>query len=511
MDPEHAANARLPGSEPKSRLVRLSRPLAYAAGAGCGLAAMAARFALEPIWGLRLPFILFYPAVMFAAWLGGFGAGFAATAIGAAAATYFWLPPVGSFRVGQGADLLGLAVFVTVGALISALEESRHRAIARNLVTEESLHVARSATDLANQRLSFALEASPAAMLIFDAHGTVIYANSSAHRLLGYPPGNLVGVEVEQLVPAAVRGLHAGHRRAFLEAPRPRPMGAGRELFAVRSDGVEVPVEIGLSPFENGGETFVLAAVSDISMHRAAEAARAALLVAERESSRRKDEFLATLSHELRNPLAPLRSAAGILSAAEGDPALTRAARQIIERQTTHLVRLVDDLLDLSRIGQNRLELRPELVDLSSVVSAAVEASRPAIEERKLGLVVAESPERLQLRADPIRLAQVLTNILNNAAKYTPSGGEVRLATRRSGATAEIRIRDTGVGMSPETLEKLFEMFYRSAGARALADGLGVGLALARYLVELHGGVLSAHSDGPGAGSEFVVTLPIEP
>ena len=232
-----------------------------------------------------------------------------------------------------------------------------------------------------------------------------------------------------------------------------------------------------------------------------------------READRRKDEFLAMLSHELRNPLAPICSVVTLLQL-QGDvatPELRAQACGILARQVGHLVRLVDDLLDVSRITRGTLDLQPRSVELAAIVENAVETSRPLIDAAAHELELDLPREPVRALGDPVRLAQVVTNILNNAARYTPRGGRIRLALRRDGAEAVISVRDSGIGIEPAALPGIFEMFAQAEGTRRrFPGGLGVGLALARTLAEMHGGSIQGASEGPGRGSEFVVRLPIE-
>jgi PAS domain S-box-containing protein len=231
-----------------------------------------------------------------------------------------------------------------------------------------------------------------------------------------------------------------------------------------------------------------------------------------RTADRRKDEFLATLSHELRNPLAPIRTAAQMLTVANLDREQLAWARQVIHRQVEHMARLLDDLLDVARITRGKLELRKERVDLGTVVDAAIESARPLITARKHGLTVDLSPELPSLNADPVRLAQVLSNLLTNAAKYTDPPGRIALTARVvDDETLRISVKDNGIGLSPTALAHIFQMFSQVEDAYSRSEGgLGIGLALVKGLVTLHGGSIEALSEGPGAGSEFVVTLPID-
>jgi signal transduction histidine kinase/ActR/RegA family two-component response regulator len=231
-----------------------------------------------------------------------------------------------------------------------------------------------------------------------------------------------------------------------------------------------------------------------------------------READRKKDEFLAVLAHELRNPLAPISNAVQILGLASDDGVAVARARQMMERQIPHLVRLVDDLLDVSRITRGKIELRREQVELATVIERAVEASRPLIAAAGHDLVVAVPDERIILDADPTRLAQVIANLLNNAAKYTKARGTIRLTAEHEGAEAVIRVRDNGIGIPAEMLSRVFEMFVQVDSSLDRAHGgLGIGLTLVKQLVELHGGSVVASSEGVGRGSEFVVRLPVAP
>jgi PAS domain S-box-containing protein len=240
----------------------------------------------------------------------------------------------------------------------------------------------------------------------------------------------------------------------------------------------------------------------DITLRKRAEEAL-------REANRRKDNFLAMLAHELRNPLAPIRNATEILrikGPAEGE---IRVVRDIIDRQVRQMTRLVDDLLDVARITRGKIQLRKEWVDLAAVVGDAIESARPLLEASAHKLTVKLPPRPIHLDADPTRLSQILLNLLNNAAKYTPRGGHIRLAAERNGSEVVITVRDNGIGIAPEHLPHVFEMFSQVTPALERSEGgLGIGLALVRGLLDLHGGSIEAHSEGSGRGSEFTVRLP---
>jgi signal transduction histidine kinase/ActR/RegA family two-component response regulator len=235
-----------------------------------------------------------------------------------------------------------------------------------------------------------------------------------------------------------------------------------------------------------------------------------ALLQTLREADKRKDEFLATLAHELRNPLAPIRNSVDIIRLSAGNSPMVQQLADMMGRQVSHMVRLVDDLLEVSRITRGKIELRRTHVDLGAVVAAAVETSRPLIESAGHQLVVSLPEEPLRLEADPTRLAQVFANLLNNAAKYTERGGRIDLAAKADETTVAISVRDTGVGMAPALIARAFDMFAQADSTHVRAQGgLGIGLTLVRSLVEMHGGSVTGHSEGPGLGSEFVVHLPL--
>lgn len=228
-----------------------------------------------------------------------------------------------------------------------------------------------------------------------------------------------------------------------------------------------------------------------------------------READRRKDEFLATLAHELRNPLAPLRNGLAVIRRAGSDPEALASAGEMMERQLGQMVRLIDDLLDVSRISRGKVELRSERLDLATAVASAVETSQPLIDSSGHRLTVVAPDEPVYVNADPVRLSQVIANLLNNAAKYTERGGWIRLSYGREGEEAVVRVQDNGVGISATMLPRVFEMFAQvDRSLNRAQGGLGIGLSLVRGLVEMHGGRVAVHSNGPGTGSEFVIRLP---
>jgi signal transduction histidine kinase/ActR/RegA family two-component response regulator len=229
-----------------------------------------------------------------------------------------------------------------------------------------------------------------------------------------------------------------------------------------------------------------------------------------READRRKDEFLAMLAHELRNPLAAIRNVVEILIQKEEDPQTVRSAAEILQRQVTHMVRQVDDLLDVSRISRGKIELRKERVELAPIVNHAVESLRQLCDSLGHQIVVTLPPKFLYIDGDVVRLTQVVGNLLNNACKFTDKGGRIWLSVADEGSQAAIRVRDTGIGLDADQLDRIFGLFAQVDNSLERArDGLGLGLTLVKKLVELHGGTVEARSAGPAKGSEFIVRLPL--
>jgi signal transduction histidine kinase len=261
--------------------------------------------------------------------------------------------------------------------------------------------------------------------------------------------------------------------------------------------------ERGIGEFDDDGQLVRLQGLTmDVTARREAEEAL-------READRRKDRFIATLAHELRNPLAPIRIAAELLGSARAGPAEIDWARRVIQRQVGHMSKLLDDLLDVARITRGKLEIRKQAVRLDSVIDTAVEVARPLLDARRQRLRIDLPQPVPSLDADPLRLAQVISNLLTNAAKYSDADAEIVLSARLHGAVVELKVRDPGIGIAAEALPTIFQMFAQVEGTTGRSEGgLGIGLSLVKGLVELHGGTITAQSDGPGRGSEFTVTLP---
>lgn len=357
---------------------------------------------------------------------------------------------------------------------------------------------------LEEQRFSSFLEAAPDAVVIVDQTGKIVRVNGQSEKLFGHSRDELLGQDVEILIPERYRATHQIQRSNFTADPSTRPMGQSLELWCLRKDGSEFPVEISLSLLPDRGGIVIASIIRDVTVRRQMEQEL-------RDADHRKDEFLATLAHELRNPLAPIRSALEYLDLQGLKEADEKAAREVIARQVAVMVRLIDDLLNVSRIGRNKLNIRKERVELAKVLESAVEGSRPLIQECGHELTVSLPPQSVPLNADPIRLAQVFVNLLNNAAKYTPRGGHIWLTAERQGSDAVISVRDDGLGIPSNMLSGIFDMFTQVDGTKACSrDGLGIGLTLVRRLVEMHDGSIEVRNNARDPGSEFVVRLPVD-
>ena len=344
---------------------------------------------------------------------------------------------------------------------------------------------------------------------LLDAEGVIVRYNQAFRDLLVDGDGDPAGRPLARL-------LDGGPGQAD-DAPFARMRLSGRREAAEAGNRGR-SLRVAVDPVQHAGLVVgAVCTVADITDRKRVEEERVRLLAREQAAraaaeaaNRSKEEFIAMLAHELRNPLAPIRMAMRTLRGpAQRDPDVRRAT-EVIERQSQHLARLLDDLLDAARLAREKIELRRTATTLQSVVTEALEATRELIDTRGHTVTVSLLATPVWLDADPTRLAQVVGNLLNNAAKYTPPGGRIAVDGETDGGEAVLRVRDTGIGIPPETLTRIFDLFAQ--GDRALTHvegGLGIGLTLARMLVQLHGGTLTAASAGTGRGSEFVVRLPL--
>lgn len=352
------------------------------------------------------------------------------------------------------------------------------------------------------------------AIFMTDSAGRCTFMNPAAEAMTGYGFQEADGRGLHDLIhhhypdgrpfPVEECSLHRA-------PPEPAQLG-GREDVFIRKSGSTFPVVCHAQPIlKQGKPVATVIEARDISDELEAERRIYNLLAELRQADRLKDDFLALLAHELRNPLAPIRNALEVLRLANGNPESFEGVRALMERQVSQLVRLVDDLLDLSRITRNKLELRREHIQLRDVVESSVETSRPAIDAGNHALHIHVPSEPLPLYADLTRLAQIFSNLLNNSAKYTPPGGQIWLSAVRQDHAVVVTVKDTGIGISETMLAKVFDMFTQADQSLERSQGgLGIGLTLVKRLVELHGGAVAAQSEGLGKGSAFVVRLPLD-
>ena len=373
--------------------------------------------------------------------------------------------------------------------------------------------------EAAHRRLAAVVRQMPGGVIIADAAGNRIIANEQAERILGH---SILQTYHDDEI-SAITGACFPDGRPYTATDYPLARAlrgevlADEEILVLRPGGRRQTISASAAAIRaaDGAIAGAVVAFMDISARKQAEEDRLRALAREREArseaelaNRSKDEFLAMLGHELRNPLAPIRTALQLMRL-RGDDALMKE-RLVIERQVEHLVRMVDDLLDVSRITSGKIELRRERVELAEIVAEAIEMASPMIEQRQHRLDVRVPHAGMAVEADAARLAQAICNLLTNAAKYTERKGEILIDAQRSGAEAVLRVRDNGVGIAPELLARIFEPFVQAPQALERAQGgLGLGLAIVRSLVALHGGSVHAASEGAGCGTELTIRLPL--
>jgi PAS domain S-box-containing protein len=348
--------------------------------------------------------------------------------------------------------------------------------------------------------LAAIVESSDDAIASKTLDGIVTSWNPGATRLFGYEPDEIIGKPITTIIPPE---LHSEEVEILARLRRGDRI-EHYETVRIAKDGRRVDISLTLSPIRGEDDTIIGASkiARDITERKRNER----LL---READRRKDEFLATLAHELRNPLAPICAAAELLKHAKSLAPELRAATAILERQARQMTHLVDDLLDVSRITSGRIRLHPEPVELKDLLKTVIETYRHSAETARHQIALAASAESVYVSGDRIRLTQIISNIFHNAVKYTPPGGKIEIALRTEDQHAVMSVRDNGMGIPPEMLEHIFEPFAQLDRSYERPDaGLGIGLTLAKRLADLHGGRIEARSAGRGKGTEFVIHLP---
>jgi PAS domain S-box-containing protein len=351
------------------------------------------------------------------------------------------------------------------------------------------------------------------AVITTDLSGRIQFMNPVAEALTGWTIAEGRG----ELLDRVFVGVEAQNLKA-VGNPALNAIGKGgttghTDVVLIARDQSKRPIEVSASPILDAGGHFAGAVLvfRDITASRATEAQLLKLAADLSEADRRKDEFLATLAHELRNPLAPIRNGLEILRLTGGNSSIDPVC-EVMNRQLNHLVRLVDDLMDVSRITRNKLQLRLDSIDIRDAIHSAIETCQPLLTTNGHELKVSIPAEPMFLNADYTRLAQIFSNLLNNASKYTEPGGRIDLVVTRSESHVSVCIRDTGVGISPESIGRVFDLFAQiDSSLERSQGGLGIGLMLVKRLVEMHGGSVIARSEGLGRGSEFTVRLPLLP
>lgn len=407
------------------------------------------------------------------------------------------------------------------GAIIGASK------IARD-ITEIKRLIEREQVSRAESRFRKLLEAAPDAIFEVDGHGQIILLNHAAERMFGYEREELLGSNVDTLVPTAMRGTHADHRASYTNHPQTRPMGTGLELKAQKKDGSLFPVEISLSPNRTDEGMRVIALVRDISERKQAEnqiravreqytlelAAKNEQLSARNQEVEKanhlKSEFLASMSHELRTPLHTIIGFSELLTEQLEGPLNEKQHRFVghILQDAHHLLELINEILDLSKIESGRAELKREIFDFEHCVAEVLNGIRPHAASKNVAL---ENKSRFQrtLYADRVRVKEILYNLLSNAVKFTPEGGTVWVESAHENDFLHVSVCDTGIGIPENEQSSIFEKFYQvgnsTGGGR---EGTGLGLPITKNLVELHGGTISVESR-PGQGSRFNLIIPL--
>lgn len=388
---------------------------------------------------------------------------------------------------------------IDLSLTISPVKDDDGRVIgASNVARDISLRLQAAALQ---NRLSAIVESSDDAIISKELDGTITSWNQGATRIFGYTSEEAIGRSITMLIPDDL----LDEEREILQRLRNGQRIDHFETVRRRKNGELVDLSLTISPVHDGRGRVIGASkvARDITARKGIEEEL-------RNIARRKDEFLATLAHELRNPLAPLSNALQLLDLAADDPALAMQARGTMDRQLKHLIHLVEDLMDLSRVNRGAIELRRSTQDLRAAVVQGVEAARGLVNEQGHHLDMDLGDFAPWVSGDTTRLVQIVANLVNNAAKYTEPGGLIRVVVRRVNGSAEVEVTDSGIGIDRSALHAVFDMFAQLETASSRRHGgLGIGLSVVKQLVALHGGSITAHSEGHGTGSTFTVRLPL--
>lgn len=483
-------------------------PLAYAVAIAATAAALAVRWAMDPLLGHAEPFPTLYGAVALAAWYGGYGPAVLTTGLGYVVANYFFIEPRGAFGFPGAAEFLGLPLYLMSCLIITGFAEAMRAAHGRYESAASDARDRQKALEhevaerkQSEERLRLALDAGRMATWDWNIPTDELGSPAFGEARRGEAPGpadgtfddvlNLIHPDDRERALLAIASAVARRTEYESEFRTRWPDGSTRWLLRKGK----------ILPDERGRPARMIGVSLDITERKQAEEAI-------KEADRRKDEFLAILSHELRSPLNVVLLWVRLLRAGVIDAATVQQALEIIEENAVLQNRLIADLLDVSRIMAGKLILDMRTVDLARIVELAVNSHRPLAAAKCITLNVYTDQDVGPVTGDPARLGQVIGNLLSNAVQFTPEGGRIDVTLLQAGDSARIIVTDTGKGIAPEFLPRLFERFQQDAGGRAHA-GLGLGLFMVRHLVELHGGRVSARSAGENRGATFTVDLPL--
>jgi two-component system CheB/CheR fusion protein len=491
----------------RPRLAAKSAMSGYLVAIAATLAVILLRLLLSRFLGDSAYFFPFVIAVTVSAWYGGLKPGLLATALGGVLAVFFFVPPYYTLAISDPKIVTGLVFFFISGVTISLVCDALHKALRRVELSEaEAVQYAKDidkrdqAVRDAQQQLHLITDSMSALVTRCTPDLKYSWVSKPYADWLQRSRDEMIGASIESVIgPAAFQVLLPYYRRALDGETARLELQIDFGTIGPRWINAVYTPTFGSDGKPDGWVGVVI----DIDAQKRSEEAL-------RVTDRRKDTFLAVLAHELRNPLAPLRNSLEILKRPDSSAAQNQQARTAMERQLSHMVRLVDDLLDLSRINSDKLELKKRPVALAEVVSQAVETVRPLVADAGHELLIDLPREPIQLNADVVRLSQAFSNLLNNACKYTDSGGRISLTAARDDEHVNVAIRDNGIGIPADLSPKIFEMFTQANHKNARQHGgLGIGLALVKRLVEMHEGEVSAGANPAGQGSEFRVRLPV--